>query len=347
MNNDTAFVFDTNFIIQNHELELVVQKLNEKGFSVYITQVAVDERIAQECNKQKEKYDELEKARHKFFDIASIEIKTKYEEIQRYYKEGMKKKYEGLFGKNIIPLTVDEDTFSRVLERAYAKTPPFIRGSSDKGFKDSLMWLSLIDYFTKSGEPKVVFVTDDNGFRDNIDILQKEFSSATGKTIEIKSNSYYNELVDPKPEPKQAVEVKYEVDLTDLRNEIQETIHDLCWVETEDYWGNTEWYKTFTSCKAFDTVYVTQIFEQLENKIQSHILETSISASVILDIDNRIRDGNAAIPMTALERARNLYIKMKRQYINYMQPFYSATIRILNQNCEYPIDLSDDEELPF
>ena len=62
MNNNTAFVFDTNFIIQNHDLEAVTKKLIEKGFFVYITQVAVDERIAQECNKQKEKYDEIKAA---------------------------------------------------------------------------------------------------------------------------------------------------------------------------------------------------------------------------------------------------------------------------------------------
>ena len=55
-----AFVFDTNFIIQNYNLNDVVKNLNEKGFVVYITQVAIDERIAQECIKQRAKYDKLE-----------------------------------------------------------------------------------------------------------------------------------------------------------------------------------------------------------------------------------------------------------------------------------------------
>ena len=50
-----AFVFDTNFIIQNYNLNDVVKNLNEKGFVVYITQVAIDERIAQECIKQSAK----------------------------------------------------------------------------------------------------------------------------------------------------------------------------------------------------------------------------------------------------------------------------------------------------
>ena len=52
--SNKAFVFDTNFIIQNHNLNDVVKNLNEKGFVVYITQVAIDERIAQECIKKEQ-----------------------------------------------------------------------------------------------------------------------------------------------------------------------------------------------------------------------------------------------------------------------------------------------------
>ena len=74
MGDKIAFVFDTNFIIQNHDLETVTQKLMEHDFVAYVTQVAIDERIAQECNKQKEKYDELEKIKDKFCNFASIKI---------------------------------------------------------------------------------------------------------------------------------------------------------------------------------------------------------------------------------------------------------------------------------
>ena len=111
MGDKIAFVFDTNFIIQNHDLETVTQKLMEHDFVAYVTQVAIDERIAQECNKQKEKYDELEKIKDKFCDFASIKITKKYEDTQRYYKEGMRKKYDSLFGKNIVPLSTDERYF--------------------------------------------------------------------------------------------------------------------------------------------------------------------------------------------------------------------------------------------
>lgn len=350
MGDKVAFVFDTNFIIQNHDLETVTQKLMEHDFVAYVTQVAIDERIAQECNKQKDKYDELEKIKHKFCDFASIKITKKYEDTQRYYKEGMRKKYDSLFGKNIVPLSTDEGTFSKILERAYAKIPPFIKGSSDKGFKDTLMWMSLVEYFSKNGESKVVFVTDDNGFRDNINVLEEEFNNITGKTIEIKSNSYYKEIIEPIPaipEPKQLVEVQYTVNLTALRDEIQEAIHNICWAETVGYWGNTVWEKTFTTSKPFDASYAAQVFEHLGDKIKLYILEQSVFASSVLDMDNRIKDGDVKIPMASLERVFKLYLEIKEQCADYMPSFYTASVGILNGNCEDKLDFSDDEELPF
>lgn len=135
--------------------------------------------------------------------------------------------------------------------------------------------------------------------------------------------------------------------LTALRDEIQEAIHNICWAETEDYWGNTEWHKTFTTSKPFDASYVAQIFEQLGNKIELHILEQSVFASSILDMDNRIKDGDVKIPMASLEKAFNLYLEIKEHCADYVQSFYTASIGIMNKNCEYKFDFSDDEELPF
>lgn len=45
MEEKTAFVFETNFIIQVKNLDEVVENLRDK-FSVYVAQVSIDERIA-------------------------------------------------------------------------------------------------------------------------------------------------------------------------------------------------------------------------------------------------------------------------------------------------------------
>ena len=349
MSEKTALVFDTNFIIQHKDLDSVRDRLIAEGFEVYITQVAIDERIAQECNRWKEKYDELEKVRQKFSEFASIEITKSFDNMQNYYRDGMKKKYIGLFGEDIIPLKADQDSFFRILERAYAKIPPFIKGSSDKGFKDTLMWMSIVDFFGQQGESTVYFLTDDNGFRENVNVLQEEFRGATGKNIEIKSNSYYRELIGPKPElePTEAIPVQHEVDFEELRDEIGQVISNICCCEIENMWGYPEWHKTFTSSLLFENADVEQIFERLEGKIRSHILEQNIAASVVLDVDDRIIDGDVKIPMKALEEVQKLYCRIRTMYPDLIQAFYSAVSAILNQNSNKTMLISDDEELPF
>ena len=51
--------------------------------------------------------------------------------------------------------------FSSIIERCNKRLPPFIsdKGASDKGFKDCLLWLSVLDFFKDNGENKVVFIT--------------------------------------------------------------------------------------------------------------------------------------------------------------------------------------------
>lgn len=68
-----AFVFDTNFIIQNPNLDEVLDKLKEQ-FSLYITQVSIDERIAQNYRELRITFDEAEKCRSKFAHFATLDI---------------------------------------------------------------------------------------------------------------------------------------------------------------------------------------------------------------------------------------------------------------------------------
>ena len=58
----TAFIFDTNFILQNSKLNEVVDNLKE-DYNVYVTQVSIDERIAQQCRELKSKYEEVERCK--------------------------------------------------------------------------------------------------------------------------------------------------------------------------------------------------------------------------------------------------------------------------------------------
>lgn len=345
-----AFVFDTNFIIQNHNLEEVVKKLNDKGFTVYVSQVAISERIAQECIKQKGKYEKLEALQKDVADFALIKVTKSYEKIEKFYHMGMQKKYDELFGERVIRLNTDAAMFQRVLDRSYMKTPPFIQGETDKGFKDSLMWLSILDYFKSNGEDQVVFVSNDNGFKGSKEFLCDEFARETGKKIEIQDNTYYRTVTEVIQEPPKK-EVAKEIPLPDrdvLRKQIKEICDQLCCVEVENYYGDTAWEKTFKTSVLFDSDYMSTVFERSGDIVKQHIFEQELPASILLNIDGRITDCECKMPMCAIDQVIGLYTDIRKMYPSYLPQFYSAVAVTLNQNFEEFMHVNDnDDQLPF
>lgn len=81
-------------------------------------------------------------------------------------------------GINIIislPLPSD-DRFKRIVKRAFDKEPPFggKEKNSDKGFKDVLLWESILEFITAHPSADILFYTKDNGFKES---LMTEFNS--------------------------------------------------------------------------------------------------------------------------------------------------------------------------
>lgn len=351
-----AFVFDTNFIIQNQNLDEALDKLKEK-FSVYITQVSIDERIAQNCRDLKAQFDEAEKCKVKFIHFATISFKKTYEEESESYQKGMQTKYENYFGDNIIPFTKGGETLTTIIDRANRRLPPFsaAKDASDKGFKDCLLWLSMLAYFKDNGEDDVIFVTDDkSAFRNNTEYLQKEFHEVTGKTIEIHPNNYYKELLKQpeKPTPESNPEKKPEElpNLDTFREEVEEAVEGLRGVDWENYFGDPQWSQTFTTSVPFDKDYTKTFFAGLRSDIADHIFEKSVPASKLLDFDGRVIDCDTEIPMQNLEKALRIYQAVLSNYSQYSEQFFEAATKILNRNYKappaLPLDVSDDD-LPF
>ena len=352
-----AFVFDTNFIIQNQNLNDALDKLKEK-FSIYITQVSIDERIAQNCRDLKGQFDDAEKCKLKFIYFATISFKKTYEEESEFYQKGIQTKYENYFGDHIIPFTKDGETLATIIERANRRLPPFsaAKDASDKGFKDCLLWLSILDYFKDNGEDEVIFVTDDkSAFRNNTEHLQKEFHEVTAKAIEIHPNSYYKELLNqPKTTiPESISEEKPEglPNLDAFREDIEEAVEGLRGVDWEDYFDDPQWSQTFTTSVPFDKEYIKTFFAGLRSNIANHIFEKSIPASKLLDFDGRVNDCDVEIPMRNLEKALRVYQTVLSNYSQYSERFFEAAAKILNRNYKappaLPFDVDDDGELPF
>ena len=201
MRNKIALIFDTNFIIEHlKDLNTVVEKLNN-NYEVFVTQLSIDERISQQYLDLKATYDKVDKLSAEIKSFAKVDVFVKFDKFFESRKKGIQINYETLFSGKIIPFSKSQETFSEIIDRVNKKTPPFIKGSSDKGLKDTILWLSLMDYFSKNSEfESVLFVSNDHGFTENSDTLKKEFNSKTSIAIEIRNNDFLNQFVEEKKE---------------------------------------------------------------------------------------------------------------------------------------------------
>lgn len=351
MADKKAFVFDTNFIIQIQKLDSVIEDLKD-GYTVYVSQVSIDERIAQQCRELKNQYEAVEAAKVEYKRIATVQITRSYEKDSDLLSAAIQKRYSSTFGENIIPFAKDGSTFGKIIDRANQKTPPFSsdKNASDKGFKDCLLWLSLLSFFKDHGESEVVFSTDDQAFLKNDKFLVDEFLKATGKKIEIKQNSYYKELtkqpVEEEP-PAPAAPPTPPIDLNSLRDQISNAIGALCTVVEENFFGDINWLRAFTASKKFDKESMNIVFENMNDVLQAHLLDRSIPASLLLGADHGVVDDDSEIPTTDVEKAVRLYQSIKTDYPEYYEQFLEASAKVLNRNYKAPKIVVSDDDLPF
>lgn len=193
-----------------------------------------------------------------------------------------------------------------------------------------------------------MFLTSDRAFLNHSDFLISEFNKTTGKTIEIKPNSYFDEMYglsesndDNKKNEDNVSDIKI------FRRRITEKVELLCNVTFYNYFGDESYEKTFTTNKPFDKGYTKQVFDNLEYVFRKHIFEESLPASKVLDFDGRITNGNMEIPIENLEEVISFYYDVKRKYTDSIEQFYEAASKIFNYNYIEPYTPSSDDDLPF
>lgn len=350
MSEKKAFIFDTNFIIQNQNLNDVVDNLSE-DYSVYISQVSVDERIAQRCRDLKKQYEEVEQIKKNYSRFVTVKFKDTYENRCEYLKKYLQSNYEKLFNNRLIPLKKSKMLLEEVIERANKKLPPFseVKDASDKGFKDFLLWISVLNYFKTSGENEIVFVTDDrSAFRGKEAYLCDEFKMETGKSIVFKPNSFYREIISSRDT--ESIDLQSSTTFANIdivRDEINTTINGLCEVEYVSCYADSYLCRTFTTAILFDQEYVRNVFDGLSMKLKKHIFDKAIFASEILNFDGRIKD-EEPIPIGNIEAALNIYQKILKEFPVYIDCFFETVAKILNKNyVAVPRLLVDDDNIPF
>ena len=87
--------------------------------------------------------------------------------------------------------------------------------------------------------------------------------------------------------------------------------------------------------------------EKLDSFISENLFDKSVTASSILELDNRIKDTKNLIDMRDIENFYSLFSEIKNKYSEYINQFYSAVANIVNINYDDNYAEIPDSELPF
>lgn len=194
-------VFDTNTLYNSStnysdfsfgkNLDLIMNFLQEENLtnecSLLIPQIVIDELKQQQKEHFLEDHSKIDELLKKQGDLCEVKWNIEISEYEEYIDHKIKnlvKHYEIVVAK-----ACSEKSFDKILCKALKKEPPFegVEKKSDKGFKDAVIWQSLIEFSIQAGG-SYIFYTNDNIFLNNKRYLCKEFDTSEYRKIEFLKN---------------------------------------------------------------------------------------------------------------------------------------------------------------
>ena len=181
-----CLIFDTNALFQAYEkkadfttfnfnatFENVIDMINRLDIYNQVT-IAIPSVVWNEMEKQIiEKHDELlvtyksTISKKQFPEYSIRENPTiNYPEYIKIKIEEYKKEISGR-GNSVIEIPIaSNNRFKSIVNRAFSKLPPFEgKGKkSDKGFKDALLWESVLEFALQHRNSKIIYYSKDNAF---------------------------------------------------------------------------------------------------------------------------------------------------------------------------------------
>lgn len=188
MYNRVAIITDNNIFSQKdfNEALKIIHGSSIQGISVFVPEVVLREYLAPQYSVFDKDIKNLNRLQKKYKDDG-----LKIEGIH-HLKNSVGKQFSILFDKyehNIIKIPKNHSKlFDDIFKASLKKTPPFKSGkhSSDKGFKDRVILLSIIDFAKKSGMfERYILLTNDEELKKT----KQEFEKKTGATIQFENTN--------------------------------------------------------------------------------------------------------------------------------------------------------------
>ena len=194
----TEIFFDTNFLRRKNiddfsvfhfgnQVEDFIDFLGTNDvvdyYKINISEITTEELKKQINDKYKEELLKLNDSYNKFKNVHNIKFNVdenlQYDELL----EKLMREYFEFYNINIVE--IKNLSLQNLLKRAINKNKQFIgeNGNSDKGFKDAVLWESIIEYAKKTKSKRFILFT--KNVQDFPKELEDEFEKTTNKRIEI------------------------------------------------------------------------------------------------------------------------------------------------------------------
>ena len=366
----TAIVFDTNAIYQFYnQLGDIIPKVINNNYLPYIPQLVIYEykkKFARDFQS------ETKGIMNKFKPYIEYKDKKNFDDILQDIQSDIQSKLESLFKDRIIKYDESREAFNKIINRALEKIQPFVldnkNAKSDKGFKDTIIWLSVIEYFKNQGEENVIFVSDDTVFAFNNSILINEFKSHTNKTITFKTKEEFLKMIAYENNKRAEnialknndLDFEHDVEINNISDEelarlreyIEHIIYEVCFISTG---YNFEMDNTFTLISKIEAPYVKNMLTNLERNYENHLLEKNIPITEMVGYNEIIQD-YYDIAINLYADLLSLYKDIKQDYPSLLPQFYKVVAKLINQYCyreprnyddNVNVDMSSDEDVPF
>ena len=311
---DYLLIFDTNALYKdytrccdftdfsfNGTLDNFMTRIEE--LDIYdIVSIAIPQIVWSETKKQniiayhkkvKEFEDTLKKHKlpfHSYKIDTTKNYDTYLDENMNAYKNALKNK-----PINIVELNFPSDKcYFNLINRAFDKRPPFEgkENNSDKGFKDALLWESILEYKKEHHDTNIILYTNDKMFNDELkEEYKKLFSNQEIIFINSKNEDILNSKLDqiakdkdntypiPPKYPEEHSELKEYLNsdniLNDLRSFSNEIIGDTKYLSLNKF--------IVKNIYNIEQLHEDEIFSGYEVMIRAEIIVDTNSASSFTD----------------------------------------------------------------
>lgn len=352
MDKKIKIIIDSNHIykLSSDRLINMIENYNELG-DLYAPEVVIDELVQRDIDC----VEEINIYRNKSTIIKHV-INTR--KIEEQLINDIRSYYIKLFNNKVIKISnikIDE-----MYNRSLIKKPPFIddKNASDKGFKDSLIWVSILEDSHEDYE-EVILLSSDKSFIDNKESLEKEFSNKHNIGIsflrQLKKKSI-NETTPPSLSERGDNYLKTIEDfkkLESIREELEKILEKIISMRVYNDFGEYYEEQRFILLEKLEFIQLEKLIENLDSFIKENIMRNTVFPSEFLRVLGNIDLVNEKeeINTQDINDFYGLLYNANYDLGEYSESIMKAIIEYINNKTfkldENPFSTTTDENLPF